>query len=115
MLIPSHAWYTTSLKLCYTTLQDNVQSQEADLGLKHEGTVQLKGFDVTVGLYLTSSLLYPYKVPEVRLANVHGSYFTNSLLADIEADVNCNAPLWDRDDPLPAQLSCLVQHLAAEV
>lgn len=100
--------------MCLATLQDNMQPQETALTWKHEGVVQLKGFDVAVRLYLTSSLLYPYKVPEVRLANAHGTYFTNSLLADIEADVNCNAPLWDQDDPLPAQLSCLVQHLAAE-
>lgn len=96
-------------------LQDTLQSQGTDLTIIHEGIVQLKEFNVALRIRLTSSLMYPYRVPELRLANAHGSDIASSLLADIEADVNCNAPLRDQDDPLPGQLICLVQHLAADI
>lgn len=96
-------------------MQENVPEQGTDLAVTHEGVIQLKQFDVSVRVHLTTSLMYPYQVPVFQLSNEHGNYFDMSLLADIEADVNVRAPLWNQDDPLPAQLSCLAQRLVAEL
>lgn len=96
-------------------MQDTVPEQGTDLTITHVGIVHLKHCDVSVRVHVTSSLLYPYKVPEFHLANEHGNVFEASSLADIEADVNVRAPLWNPEDPLPEQLSCLVERLHAEL